>query len=342
MDQARPGPDAMTDASLRLALTPLDDLAVRGLAADALGGLAFAAGAAAPLPMLQVPASQLAPTRALATVLAVEAPVTEGRIGPVHYRRSDEWLFGTLTAAETAPDTLAETTAGAYHAIFTALDTLAFPKLLRLWNYLPDINLEVDGLERYRRFNAGRQAAFEAAGRALTGAVPAACALGTRGGPLCLAFLATHASVMAIENPRQVSAYDYPADYGPKSPTFSRAGLAHVGGQDLLFVSGTAAIVGHHSLHPGDARAQTREIMANLAAVTDAANAALGRLAFALDGLAYTVYLRRAADLAAVADEFHRVVAAPPHVAFIEADICRAELLVEIEASGGHAVERPA
>ncbi len=54
-----------------------------------------------------------------------------------------------------------------------------------IWNYLPQINVETDGLERYRQFNSARRNALIAYRRDLTGNVPAACALGSiTGSPL--------------------------------------------------------------------------------------------------------------------------------------------------------------
>ena len=58
-----------------------------------------------------------------------------------------------------------------------------------------------------------------------------------------------------------------PGDYGPRSPTFSRAALVYPAGQEILFISGTASIVGHQTVHPGDVVGQCRESMENIAAV---------------------------------------------------------------------------
>ncbi len=52
----------------------------------------------------------------------------------------------------------------------------------------------------------------------------------------------------ALENPRQMSAFHYPRQYGPSAPTFSRA--MQVGGG--LLISGTASVRGHASHHPQD------------------------------------------------------------------------------------------
>jgi chorismate lyase / 3-hydroxybenzoate synthase len=222
----------------------------------------------------------------------------------------------------------------AYERVFALLRETGGPPLLRLWNYLPRINEEAGGaLERYRQFNIGRQAAFVAAGeRAFEGA-PAACALGKRGGPLSVRYLAGPARALALENPRQVPAWAYSRRWGPKSPTFSRAVLADAGaGRIALLISGTASIVGEATVHEGDLAAQVGETLANLRALLGAAEAR-SSARFALDELALTVYLRRAADLAGVQALLH---AAAPRAAaraeVFEADICRRELLVEIEA----------
>src|SRR4029077_5387998 len=131
--------------------------------------------------------------------------------------------------------------------------------LLRVWNYFPHINDDADGVERYVRFNAGRHDAFAAKGRATATDAPAACALGSRGTDLVIYFLAAKRAGQQIENPRQVSAFRYPPQYGPRSPPFAGAMLARPTGKPLLFVSGTASIVGHETLHHGDAAAQAAE-----------------------------------------------------------------------------------
>ena len=107
--------------------------------------------------------------------------------------------------------------------------------------------------------------------RGATGNVPAACAIGLVGGTLNIAFMAGTTPAVPVENPRQVSAYNYPADYGPRSPTFSRA-RAGLSEARILFISGTASIVGHQTVHPGDVVGQCRESMANIAAVLAEAN----------------------------------------------------------------------
>jgi chorismate lyase / 3-hydroxybenzoate synthase len=260
------------------------------------------------------------------------------RLGCVRYTTDGQWLHGLAEIDDAA--FVGGVHAAAYQAYVDLFEVLAqnrSPHLLRLWNYVNRINApDPDGLERYRHFNAGRQQAFIDAHRSAFAGAPAACALGTAQGPLLVYFLAGQRAPIAIENPRQVSAYHYPASYGPRSPTFSRAALVEAGGDRLaLFISGTASIVGHATMHIGDVRRQTEETLANIAAVREVAALRAG-VEFAAPELICTVYVRHRSDLAAVREVFEQHVgshsAAADEAVYVQADICRADLLVEIEA----------
>lgn len=305
-----------------------------------LGGIGFATTAPLPVGVMAVAAPQLAPDEAL--VLALTSPdvaLSEGRLGALCWRERADLLFGHISVDEASfgqdsPQRLLEATQAAYRAIFDCMAQRGFPTLARVWNYLSAINVESHGLERYRQFNAGRQLAFAASGRPLVGSVPAACALGTRSGPLSIAFLAARGEFVPIENPRQVSAYHYPIDYGERSPTFSRAGVLKLAGGEILFVSGTAAIVGHRSLHPDDVVAQTRETLVNLRSVVEAAAEASAAVPSRLEDLDFTVYLRKRSDLPAVRGVLEPALGERSRCIYVEADVCRGDLLVEIEACG--------
>jgi enamine deaminase RidA (YjgF/YER057c/UK114 family) len=137
-----------------------------------------------------------------------------------------------------------------------------------------------------------------------------------------------------VENPRQVSAYHYPRQYGSHRPVFSRAALLTQGDGRTLFISGTASIVGHESLHIGDCAAQTRETLANIGALLEEANRVAGDTHFDRSTLAYKVYVRRPADLPVVQQELASTLGPDAQIIYLQADICRQDLLVEIEATG--------
>jgi enamine deaminase RidA (YjgF/YER057c/UK114 family) len=334
--------NAPSETPLHFRRLPLGDVA--SLASPMLGARLLA-----PTGMPVMPAGGAAVQAVRAELLMPAAPtldawltpgtVTTHQHGCVHIATDGQWLHGS---AELDP---AATEGGLSHAawriyadLFAALAEHASPHLLRLWNYVPGINDHGDGLEHYRHFNIGRQRAFIEAGRSAFEGSPAACAVGTPGGPLQVFFLAGASAPLAIENPRQVSAYHYPAQYGPRSPTFSRAAWADVGGgRQALFISGTASIQGHASVHPGDVRMQTEETLLNIAAVLEAAQRQ-GHGTLRAEALSCTVYLRDREDLATVLDVLQQRFGADSHavrtVVMLLADICRADLLVEIEAHG--------
>lgn len=333
-----PGPPMLTlehVSAARAAVTaaPLAAI-VFGAKADALAGPTDEPGHEAATLAVATPVLMPADLDQLVERWSTAGTVVCGQSGDLICRHDNELLFGCIRLTESATADLEANTASAYRQIFAALDAHGFPHLWRVWNFIPHINAEAAGLERYRRFNVARQQAFAEAGRAALDAVPAASAVGCGGTALAIYFVAGRAAPLPIENPRQLSAYLYPAEYGPRSPLFARASLAPHADGELLFISGTASIVGHRTLHVGDVRAQTRESLANIDAVLAEANARAQRR-FERGDLAFKVYVRHSADVPAIAQELESWLAGAEAI-FLQADICRADLLVEIEASGGH------
>ena len=261
--------------------------------------------------------------------------------GRVHYRFSDDLLFGSLTISERAIDAhdevgaLQRATETAYQEIFALLHETEHRHLIRIWNYFPEINAQAGGDERYRHFNSARQMAFRKSGRATMGTVPAACALGSpAGSPLSIYFLAARRPPKVIENPRQTSAYHYPPKFGRHSPIFSRACVWGESGGGRLFVSGTASIVGHETIHRGDVIAQTRETMVNIEALLKEANRVVGGGHYSLNGLKLKVYVRKPSDLPAIKATLSELLSPTASIVYLQADVCREDLLVEIEAVG--------
>lgn len=281
----------------------------------------------------------------ISTESASSSDVISGNKGGIQYRLDGELLFGVIRLDEFAFSQeqsqqkenkippLQQTTEAAYRQIFALLDELGYSHLYRFWNYMADINDASHDLERYRQFNVGRKNVLMQCGRDVGSELPAACALGLANGPLSIAFLAGKTAAVAIENPRQIKAYDYPEQYGPLAPSFSRAALLHSGNQATLFISGTASIVGHQTQHASDIAAQTRETLLNLEAVVAEANHKLNQPRFNLHDTFLRVYIRRPKDLDVVRAELQNHLKGGINAMFIQADICRHDLLVEIEAT---------
>lgn len=220
-----------------------------------------------------------------------------------------------------------------YRALIERLRDSEHPYPLRLWNYFPAINCGAGDEERYRRFCVGRGRALEAAGLA-DAQMCAATAIGGELPEMQVVALVGRRPGVSIENPRQVSAWNYPRSYGPRQPAFARAtAVPLVDERWALLISGTASVVGHATAHPGNVVAQTDEAVSNLEALLRNAAGTLDRpglAEFGPDSLA-RVYVRDAADWPAVEA---RLRARWPALRLcgLRGDVCRSDLLVEIEA----------
>jgi enamine deaminase RidA (YjgF/YER057c/UK114 family) len=205
--------------------------------------------------------------------------------------------------------------------------------LYRIWNYLPEINRWKDGLENYRAFSAGRSKAFEEVfGQKYRDLLPAASAVGCQGEFMAAVFVAGRAASRNIENPEQVPAYDYPPEHGPRSPAFSRASVVEAAGRRLVFISGTAAIKGHRTVCPEEIQGQLDCTLDNLDLIFRAAGVDLGGTPGRRRH--FRVYLRNARDLAVAKSRLEaRLRALPEKISWLEAPLCRKELLVEVEAT---------
>jgi chorismate lyase/3-hydroxybenzoate synthase len=254
--------------------------------------------------------------------------VAGGRIGDIAWRGNEDVVFARLTRPD---DDIEAATFAAYNDLFVALDGLGDFRVIRLWNYFSMIHGAGGDADRYGLFCRGRYEALRPRLADFERRLPAASAIGSRVPGLTLLALATRGGFNQIENPRQISAFRYPPAYAPRSPSFSRSVLATGGdGVRRLLVSGTASIVGHRSRHAGDFSAQLAETLANLARLLDAGGEAAGRpLRFRL----LRVYLRReaAVDPGEVAAAIRARLGADCAMVLLAGDICRPDLLVEIE-----------
>ena len=245
---------------------------------------------------------------------------------------SGDLLLGCVTEPVRDERALAHQTQELYRRVLTAARG---HHLYRIWNYVPRINALCDGFENYRAFCQGRSLAFEAeAGAGFPRVLPAASGVGTADGCLSVVFVAGLADPRHVENPEQVPAYRYPREHGPRPPSFSRATVVPLPGRTLAFISGTAAIKGHQSVAPGALEAQLDCTLDNLRLISLASGLDDNLGASRELHRHFKVYLRHAADLPAVQTRLaHSLVKPSDHVIYLQADICRAELSVEIEVT---------
>jgi len=219
---------------------------------------------------------------------------------------------------------------------------MTFDHVVRQWNYIESL-LAIEtagcrGHQAYQAFNDVRTLVYEPA--EFPAGYPASTGIGQAAGGVAIEFLALDAppnvAVVPFSNPRQVDAHRYSAgllvgesieDLPRKStPKFERAKRVARGGEQVIFVSGTAAIVGERSVAPGDVAEQTRTTIENIAALIG--DRRLSRL---------RAYVKRTEDVATVSSICEAAFGPIPAL-YVQADVCRDDLLVELE---GALVTRP-
>lgn len=284
-----------------------------------LGGVQLTAGES-PLPLLSAPMAEL---------WLSDGVVQRGNADAMPFAADGHFLFASLRLPDADDlDTLAFE---AYGRIDRLLAQLGYPNLLRIWNYFPRIHEGPGDAERYRQFCVGRYRAM--ARRAdFEQRLCATTVIGTEGSELVISFLAATAPGIAVENPRQLPAYRYPREHSPKSPSFARATLR----ENLLLVSGTASIVGHQTQHAGDAGAQMSEILANLDSLLSHARHTHFGGAGRWQPRALRLYVRQRPDAAPAEQALRTLAGAECPIVVLQGDICREELMVEVEGVFEH------
>jgi chorismate lyase/3-hydroxybenzoate synthase len=297
------------------------------------GDVLFAVGFGASAPQgprrVRVPLEPLLGA-GLTETWSANGDVIAGESGAIRFSHDGHLLAGVIEVPERDHGGIVEATAFAYRSIATFLPASDFSHLLRTWNHLDAINLGDGDTERYRGFCSGRVIGLEGLRQAHH---PAATVIGRRDGERVLQvyWLAGREPGVAMENPRQVSAYLYPREYGETAPTFSRAMLVS---PELVLVSGTASIVGHESRHSADTNGQVREILANLDSLLHRAHAQAPSLPrqFGRHTM-LKAYLKRREDLAQVEDALRAVLPPQAPLLVLQGDVCRSELLVEFDCT---------
>lgn len=253
---------------------------------------------------------------------------------------------GRITDANAISDAqLTDATALTYAALLKTIAQTSAPHAVRAWNVVPEIHrTERPGTDRYMAFNAGRHAAYAqwfGGDQTMARTMPTASAVGYDGADLGICILGHASPGRAIENPRQVPAFRYSPRFGQVPPSFVRATvMPHHDGAARVLVAGTASVVGEDSHHCGNLQGQLEETFRNLAVVLLSATTdrppinghmsghereALGRYESA------RVYVRHPHDLPAVESAVRAYLPNLRDLELVRADICRPELLVEIE-----------
>lgn len=224
---------------------------------------------------------------------------------------------------------------------------MSFSNVVRQWNYIAQItkDIEVDGKssQHYQIFNDVRSKYYGTAD--FENGYPAATGIGMDWGGVVIDFVAVNPDAVqsvGIKSPVQFDAYIYSkevlaenctvSDFCQTTPKFERARLVNVCGAKWIFISGTAAIVGQESEHQNSVEHQTEMTIDNIRRLISAENIRrFGIETVADPTITYLrVYVKYKADLEAVKQICCKHFTTIP-LSFVVADVCRPELLLEIE-----------
>ena len=253
----------------------------------------------------------------------VDADVHCGRDGALRWSAGGGWLYAAIELEEGAHGGPRAAAQLAYEQLHRFVAEHRAHHVLRVWNYLGRINHGEGDDEHYKQFCDGRAAGM---GSFFADGFPAASAIGHHADDhqLQVYLLACDQPGRRVENLRQVSAWRYTRQYGRTPPSFARA--MRLPAHDALAISGTAAVVGHASAHRDDLDAQLEETLTNLEALLASAGIAGG-----FDTRSpLKAYVRHPVDAARVRAFLRQRLPGVP-VLLLHGDICRSELLVEID-----------
>ncbi|MBL9152863.1 MAG: hypothetical protein JNK37_10270 [Verrucomicrobiales bacterium] len=260
------------------------------------------------------------------------------------------WIHASAGTIHQGRRSAYEQSAEAFESLGKVLSAVnaSFRDVVRVWLYQGGITELEDGVERYRELNRARTDYFERVAfseRPLAPdsnghpVYPASTGIGTHEHGLiatCLAVQTDRSDVqiLALENPRQTSAFEYPQEYSAKSPKFSRAMAMRIGDHLTTWISGTASIVNAETVHLGEVEKQTEQTLDNierLISVENFTRQGWPDAGVKLQDLAKArVYVKRPEDFEICRAVVERRLGRVPAI-YAEADVCRPDLLVEIE-----------
>ena len=238
------------------------------------------------------------------------------------------------------PDNMSKSTFEQSCNIFNGIDKLLQSNgfeasdIYRQWNYIQGITALNNGSQNYQEFNDARSKFYNNCN--WQNGFPAATGIGADAGGVMVEINAAKYSDInkPIDNPLQIAAHNYSQDvldgkaieeFGHRTtPKFERARLLG----KTIYISGTAAIKGEHSIKDRNAAEQTAETMEIMDRLVSKDNIPVDNNGSHYDLL--RVYVKYRNDIEAVKNymEIH-YPSVPKH--YLIADVCRPELLVEIE-----------
>lgn len=245
------------------------------------------------------------------------------------------------------PDDIKKASSAAFDQMIDILkaEGMTLDNVVRQWNYVGNI-LEInEGYQNYQVFNEVRSDYYRKY-RTLKN-FPSATGVGMKYGGAILDFFALKPDestrILPLNNPLQANAYEYnqevlkglfdPNKKAKNPPEFERALIIEYNLYSSLYVSGTASIIGQDTVGVGNIKKQAIITIENIKTLTDPERISLitGKNAnYSARFLLLRVYIKKQDYFRTVKEMTEKYFPGVP-VVYIEADICRDDLLTETE-----------
>ena len=236
-------------------------------------------------------------------------------------------------------------------AIFSGLDEILrleeipISSIIRQWNYIEQILAITNGRQHYQEFNDSRSLFYNKT--TFGNGYPAATGVGTGCAGVVIDLEVLHplqadVKVVSLNNDLQVPAHSYSPcvllgdddrKTGQKStPKFERGKIILYGDKGHLYISGTAAIRGEISMKDAGIEEQTRMTLENIEHLISKKNLAEAGIIDVTDVSlrSLRIYLKEENFYKPAKKIVEELYDGLPAV-YLKGDVCREELLVEIE-----------
>lgn len=292
-----------------------------------------------------------------------QAPLKCDLLMEVHYSTSDEWKRSFFMhsagavivfnrnglsvangfSSSNSGDCQADSSL-VFKTLQQQLDETGFKisDITRQWNYIEGIISKKEDFQNYQVFNDARshfyQDHFSEKG------YPAATGIGMRAGGVLIDYIAIkgdNITNLPLDNPAQIPAHKYhedclkgvPTGERKTTPKFERGRYVSLNGEEIVFVSGTAAITGEKTANQGDVEEQTRLTIDNIDRLVSKDNLSKhSAIPWNLKFNYLRIYIRERNDFRKVREICEKRYGNVPMV-WLQANICRDDLTVEIEAT---------
>jgi enamine deaminase RidA (YjgF/YER057c/UK114 family) len=214
--------------------------------------------------------------------------------------------------------------------------------ITRQWNYIEGIVSRKEDHQNYQVFNDARSQFYQ--DHFAENGYPAATGIGMAAGGVLIDYVAikgNHVTNIPIDNPAQIPAHKYhqdclmglPAGDKKATPKFERGRYVSLHGEEIVFVSGTASITGEKTASPGDVEQQTRLTIGNIDKLISKENLSKNTvIPWDLKFNYLRIYMKDREDfikIREICEERYGNV----NIVWLQANICRDDLTVEIEGT---------